>query len=176
MNKAVFLDRDGVINESYVINGIPHPPSCVEATKLTEGIKELLEYLNEMGFILVVVTNQPDVAHGKQTRPMVKKINKYLGQELSIDEFLVCYHSEEDTCNCRKPRVGLFLRAAAKYLIDFSQSIVIGDRWSDIEAGKRIGAKTIFVDYGYKEKKPDNPDFTVKQINEIKNIFEKELQ
>lgn len=168
---TIFLDRDGIINEVYVVAGKPYPPACVEAVQLTEGIKELIDYLHE-NYLIIVVTNQPDVARGIQTWTELEKINLYLQEKLpKIDCFMVCPHDLNDNCNCRKPKIGLFLQASEKYNIDFSHSYMIGDRFSDIEAGKNAGCKTVFVDYNYNEKKP-NADYVVKSIKEIKDIIE----
>ena len=176
MNRCVFLDRDGIINEALAIEGKPYPPNNVREIKIVDGVDELLKYLKSKGFITVVITNQPDVGNRLQDKKIVEKINSYLMDSLLIDDLFSCYHTAKDKCLCRKPKTKLFELAKEKYNIDFSQSWVIGDRWKDVEAGKNIGAKTIFVDYQYREKQPKEPDFTIKQVSEIIDIFKKELQ
>jgi len=177
VNRAVFLDRDGIINIAYSIEGIPYPPRSIDSTILIDGIKELIDYLDEKGFIIIVVSNQPDVARGIQTKTEIRKITKYLSDKLpKVKEFYYCFHDKDENCSCRKPKIGLLLLASMKYGIDLSKSWMIGDRWKDITAGKNAGCHTIFVDYNRKEELTDKPDFTVKQVGEIIGIFKKELQ
>jgi D-glycero-D-manno-heptose 1,7-bisphosphate phosphatase len=175
MIPAVFLDRDGIINQAYVYANRPYPPACVNAIKLTKGIKELVGYLSKK-YILIVLSNQPDVARGIQTWNEVRNITEFLHDQLpEIADYFYCFHDELDNCNCRKPKIGLFLEAAEMYDIDLDSSWMIGDRWSDVSAGHNAGCKIIFVDYKYDEKEsPYIPDYTVNSILEIKNIFEKE--
>ena len=172
MNKAIFLDRDGIINETYVVAGKSYPPSCVEALQLVKGIKELLTLLSKE-YLLIGITNQPDISRGLQNWCEVERINNYIKNKLPILEFFVCPHSDEDNCTCRKPKVGLFIQAVEKYDIDLSQSFCVGDRWKDVEAGINAGCKTIWVDYGYIEKKPLNADYVVQSVKDILelNIF-----
>jgi D-glycero-D-manno-heptose 1,7-bisphosphate phosphatase len=170
----VFLDRDGIINKALVIGGKPYPPSCVEAVQLEEGIEELLNYLKEK-YLIIVISNQPDVARGIQTREEVEKINSYLKSKLPIDDFFVCYHDDKDNCNCRKPKPGLLLEAIRKYDIDIYDCWIIGDRKSDIDISTK--PYNIFVDYNYDEKKPSAVDYTVKSVSEIINVFkEKDIE
>jgi len=168
-NKAIFLDRDGVVNEAIVVDRKPFSPKFVEEVKIVNGIKELLEFLSKEYFI-IIITNQPNIARKTQSQNSVNKINRYLKSQLQIDDFFVCPHSNEDNCNCRKPKTGLILQAVEKYDIDLSQSYLIGDRKSDIECGVNTGCRTIFVDYGYQERQPKS-EFVVKSVKEIINIF-----
>lgn len=161
MRRAVFLDRDGVINQAIIKNGKPYPPSTLSELVILSGVNDSLRRLRSAGFRLIVVTNQPDVARGTQTREAVEEMNAWLKTRLLLDEFRVCYHDDSARCNCRKPAPGLILDAARDSELDLSQSYMIGDRWRDIEAGHRAGCKTIFVDYGYDERQPDCPDFRV---------------
>jgi D-glycero-D-manno-heptose 1,7-bisphosphate phosphatase len=151
-NRAVFLDRDGVINKAVVRNGIPFPPDSLNDLVIPAENKFTLEALQQAGFILVGITNQPDVARGKQKKKNVEEINQYIKSILPVTEIYVCYHDDIDHCNCRKPLPGLILRAAEIHNINISQSYMIGDRWKDIEAGFNAGCKTIFIDYQYQEK------------------------
>ena len=155
--RAVFLDRDGVINRALVRDGKPYPPRSLEELQIIEGVFEALENLKAAGYLLICITNQPDVARGKQKRERVEEINSFLMKSLPLDEILVCYHDDFDQCSCRKPNPGLLHEAAEKYAIDLSSSFMIGDRWKDIEAGRRAGCLTIFIDYGYKEPEPPSP-------------------
>ena len=105
MIRAIFLDRDGVINKTVGKNHLP--PKTYKDVVLTNGIKELLSYLKSEGYLIFCVTNQPDVSRGTQTIKNVKKINDYLWAILPITDFAVCYHSDQDNCICRKPKDGL---------------------------------------------------------------------
>lgn len=154
---AVFLDRDGVLNEAVVRNGKPHPPDSLRELRLIPNVETCLADLKRLGFLLIVITNQPDVARGTQTRETVEEMNTLLANRLPIDETYVCYHDNADHCDCRKPAPGLLLRAAEKYGIDLKKSFFIGDRWSDVEAGRRAQCKTLFIDNGYAERRPDPP-------------------
>ncbi len=169
--KAVFLDRDGVINRALVKDGRPYPPRDLQGVEIIPGVHTALQKLKSHGFILIVVTNQPDVGRGVTPITLVEAINKYLGRELPIDKFLVCYHDDADNCLCRKPKPGMLFEAARAFDIDLNQSYLIGDRWRDVEAGINAGCKTIFIDYGYNEKQPENADFVVKSIDEVVEII-----
>lgn len=166
MRRAVFLDRDGVINRAIVRDGKPYPPINLEQMEILPGVPEALAELHAAGFVLIVVTNQPDVARGTTSREEVEKINDFLAKQLPIDEFRTCYHDSGDACNCRKPLPGALLSAAMQYGIDLTKSYMVGDRWRDAEAGKRAGCKTVFIDYGYAEKQPDEVDYRVGSLYE----------
>jgi D-glycero-D-manno-heptose 1,7-bisphosphate phosphatase len=166
LKHAVFLDRDGVINEADVREGKPYPPADAAALRIPDGTATALARLKERGYLLVVVTNQPDVARGKQKRDTIEEINSRLLAELPLDEVLTCYHDDADDCDCRKPRPGLLQRAAQQYTIDLSHSFMIGDRWRDIDAGANAGCKTILIDRGYKERAPMSaPDVRVGSLS-----------
>jgi D-glycero-D-manno-heptose 1,7-bisphosphate phosphatase len=152
--RAVFLDRDGVINQAILHDGKPYPPSGVDELKIVAGAVEALRDLKRAGFLLIVVTNQPDIARGTQDRAAVDAIHQALRETFPLDDFLVCPHDDSDRCDCRKPLPGLLLRAAEKYDIDMSRSFMIGDRWRDVEAGASAGCATVWIDYGYREKHP----------------------
>lgn len=160
IHRAVFLDRDGVINKAVVREGKPYPPASAGAVELTAGVEAALGRLRAAGFLLIVVTNQPDVARGRQARAEVEAIHARLAT-LPIDDFLVCYHDDADDCACRKPKPGLLVDAARRHDIDVRGSVMVGDRWRDIEAGQAAGCATVFIDYGYSERKPERPDAVV---------------
>lgn len=165
LRKAVFLDRDGVINHSIVKNGKPFPPSSLAEVKIIDGVAKAFTDLRQAGFLLIVVTNQPDVARGTIANSVVEEINGFLQQQLLLDDVLVCIHDDKDKCYCRKPLPGLILQAARKYSIDLQQSFMVGDRWKDVEAGRRAGCKTIWIDLGYDEKKPGvAPDYATQSL------------
>lgn len=155
--KAVFLDRDGVLNQAIVVDGKPFPPKSLNELKISEGVKEGLEKLKALGYLLIVVTNQPDVARGTTSLKTVNDINNHLKQNLIIDDIFCCLHDKDDDCECRKPKPGMIITAAKKWNIDLNSSFIVGDRWRDIETGKKAKLRTILIDHKYDEKfvKPD---------------------
>ena len=118
------------------------------------------------GLLLIVVTNQPDVARGTQTKATVEALNRELSSRLPLHEIRVCVHDDADECDCRKPAPGMLLDAAREHGIDLQGSFMVGDRWRDVEAGRRAGCKTVFVDSGYSERSPEAPDLTVRTLGE----------
>src|ERR1700686_4911331 len=155
---AVFLDRDGVLNRSVLREGRPLPPASLEDLAMLAGVREACDNLRASRFLLIVVTNQPDISRGTQSLAMVAKMNQWLKTELALDDVRVCPHDDTEACACRKPLPGLLTDAAAEWRIDLSQSFMVGDRWRDIEAGKRAGCRTVFIDYGYREQGPSGQD------------------
>lgn len=156
MRRAIFLDRDGVLNRAVVREGKPYPPASLAQLEMNAGAEEFSR-LRERGFLLIVVTNQPDVARGKQTREAVEAIHQFLRVRLGIEIFRTCYHDDAENCPCRKPRPGLLVEAADEYGIDLSRSYMVGDRWRDMDAGAAAGCKTVWIDYGYRERSPSLP-------------------
>ena len=149
---AVFLDRDGVLNEVVLRDGRPYPPDCVEDLRVCGGVAEGLAALRAAGYCLIVVTNQPDVGAGRQRLETVVAMHDHLRAILPIDEVRVCYHTDADGCECRKPKPGMLLAAAAAWQIDLGASYMIGDRWRDIDAGRAAGCRTVLVGGGYAER------------------------
>ena len=159
---AVFLDRDGVLNRAVVRDGKPYPPASVAEIEILPGVGEALGRLKTAGYTLVVVTNQPDVGRGLQRRDVVEAINAALAVRLPVDEFRVCYHDDADRCACRKPQPGLLLQPPA---YDLAASIMIGDGWRDVEAGRRAGVRaTVLIDYAYDEQCRVEPDVRVASL------------
>jgi D-glycero-D-manno-heptose 1,7-bisphosphate phosphatase len=166
IRRAVFLDRDGVINRARVCDGKPYPPASVDELEVLPGVAASLHRLKAAGYLLVVVTNQPDVARGTQSKAVVEAMHARLAALLPIDEFRTCYHDDSDKCTCRKPQPGLILDAASTHDVDLGSSVMVGDRWRDIEAGRRAGCATVFLDYGYNERQPEAPDAVVGSLEE----------
>jgi len=159
---AVFLDRDGVLNRVLVRAGKPHPPPSVEETEILPGVAGALHRLKAAGYSLIVVTNQPDVAKGSQRREVVDAINVALAARLPLDEIRVCYHDDSDRCTCRKPEPGLLLLPP---IYDLANSVMVGDRWRDIEAGQRAHVRaTVLIDHGYAEECRVEPDARVASL------------
>jgi D-glycero-D-manno-heptose 1,7-bisphosphate phosphatase len=166
MTAAVFLDRDGVLNEAVVRDGRPHPPRSADAVRLLPGVTEACAALAEAGLRLIVVTNQPDVARGTQALSDVEAINDQLRAALPLDEVVVCPHDDADDCGCRKPRPGMIVDAARRWDIDLACSVTVGDRWRDIAAGRAAGTRTVHIDRHYAEPAPAEPDLIVSELEE----------
>jgi D-glycero-D-manno-heptose 1,7-bisphosphate phosphatase len=161
---AIFLDRDGVLNRAIVRDGRPYPPASVGELVIAPDAAEALARLKSAGYRLVVVTNQPDVARGDQGREAVEAINAAIAAALPIDEVRVCYHDDGDGCACRKPAPGLLLQPPEH---DLSRSVMVGDRWRDVEAGKRAGVRaTVLIDCGYREPMRVEPDVRVDSLRD----------
>ena len=167
---AIFLDRDGVINRVTVREGMPHPPSDVDEFELYEDVRDGCARLKAANFLLVVISNQPDVGRGTLSRKAVEAMNLKMQSALpSLDRVEICYHGGErygQPCDCRKPRPGMILRAAADLNIDPKRSYVIGDRWRDVDCARAAGCRAILIERGYKETLREAPDFTVANFNE----------
>ena len=161
-NKAVFLDRDGVINRPIIVEGKPYPPRTVAEFAILPGVDQACVDLKNAGYLLVVVTNQPDVGRGILKKDVVEAIHETMMQHLPIDRVEVCYHAGAEfgeDCKCRKPKPGMLINAANALDIDLARSFMIGDRWRDIDCGKRVSCRTIFIDWGYAESLRERPDF-----------------
>jgi D-glycero-D-manno-heptose 1,7-bisphosphate phosphatase len=171
MRSAVFLDRDGVINRALVRGGSPYPPASLEDLDILPGVADALGALRVQGYALIVVTNQPDVARGTATRESVDRIHERLRSTLDLDAILTCFHDDADACGCRKPQPGLLLRAAEEFGIDLASSFMVGDRWRDVEAGKRAGCRTFFINCGYRERLPGSCDYRVGSLQEASGII-----
>jgi D-glycero-D-manno-heptose 1,7-bisphosphate phosphatase len=171
MNRAAFLDRDGVLNASIKDQGIPRPPRSLDEVVILEGVEEAVKLLKLHNFIPIVISNQPDVARGITTPQKVREINTYIGEKLDIQQFYVCFHDDKDLCVCRKPLPGLIKSAATQLDLDISNSFLVGDRWRDIEAGQRSGCKAFFIDYSYLETQPESPFTRVSSLLEAVGIM-----
>jgi D-glycero-D-manno-heptose 1,7-bisphosphate phosphatase len=166
VRRAVFLDRDGVISRSVIRNGKPYAPESVEKMEILQGVNDALASLRNAGFLNIVVTNQPDVAAGKQKVEIIEQMHRRLRLDLPLDDIKVCYHADADGCGCRKPKPGMLLQAAREFSIDLKQSFMVGDRWRDVAAGQASGCVNFFIDYGYLEKRPEPPYIAVKSLAE----------
>jgi D-glycero-D-manno-heptose 1,7-bisphosphate phosphatase len=161
-NKAIFLDSDGVLNTAIINNGKPVAPTSLAELAIPAEVKPCLEQLKALGYLLICVTNKPDIERGLMTQADVDAIFAKIRSELPLDDVFICY---KENSECYKPKPGLLLSAAKKYDIDLSQSFMIGDRWRDIGAGQNAGVKTIWIDRGYAEQKPEPPaDFTTDSL------------
>lgn len=175
MKRAVFLDRDGVVNRAFVRNGAPTPPRTLEEVEILYGVKESIMLLKQHDFEVVIVTNQPDAARGLVTRDSITQINELLKLHLGIIHFYTCFHDDSDKCECRKPEPGLILKAAQDLGIDLANSSMIGDRWRDIAAGQSAGCECFFIDYKYMEKSPTPPFTRVSSLIEATRMILEKL-
>jgi D-glycero-D-manno-heptose 1,7-bisphosphate phosphatase len=142
---AVFLDRDGVLIDTHLVDGVTRPPADVGQMRVLPGVEDALARLRDAGFVLVVVTNQPDVRRGLQRRERILAINDALQAQFGFDAVQVCFHDTPDACECRKPKPGLLLDAARTLDLTLPGSYMVGDRSTDVEAGRRAGCRTVFV-------------------------------
>lgn len=171
MGQAVFLDRDGVINRAVVRDGKPYPPATLDEFEFLPGAERTIRALRAAGYLVIVVTNQPDVATGIQRREVVEAMHAKLRDAGLCDDVKVCYHTDADACTCRKPKPGMLLQAAAEREIDLTRSYLVGDRWRDVAAGKAAGCRTFFIDYKYRERTAENPDAVVGSLEEAGKLI-----
>jgi D-glycero-D-manno-heptose 1,7-bisphosphate phosphatase len=163
---GIFLDRDGVINRAVIRDGRPFPPASPEDLEILPGVPESIAALVDAGYVVVVVTNQPDVGTGVQRQDVVDLIHEKVRRLVPVHEIRACYHTDRDGCGCRKPLPGMLLSAAAAWSIDLGRSYMVGDRWRDIGAGRAAGCRTILVGSGYGETMPDRPDLVVDSLSQ----------
>jgi D-glycero-D-manno-heptose 1,7-bisphosphate phosphatase len=171
VNRAVFLDRDGVLNANVMRDGRPVAPETLDEFRLLAGVPESLQRLKQAGFLLIVITNQPDVATGRTPRATVDAMHDIVRSRLKVDDIRACFHTDADGCDCRKPKPGMILAAAAAFDIELARSYVVGDRWRDVEAGRAAGCLTIFVDYGIRQDGPNHPAKVVGSLSEAADFI-----
>ena len=166
VERAAFLDRDGVLIKTSVREGRPYPLATTEEFEVLPGVIEACGHLRAAGLRLVCVTNQPDITRNLTSASIVDEQNRKLESLLNLDAVLVCPHDDDDDCPCRKPRPGLLLEGAKLFGLDLPTCVMVGDRWRDIEAGQNAGCRTVFLDYCYAERRPVAPDLTVDSLLE----------
>jgi D-glycero-D-manno-heptose 1,7-bisphosphate phosphatase len=172
MRRAVFLDRDGVLNETTTrADGVALPPRTVSEFRLIDGVIDAIDQLRAAGFFLFVVTNQPEVARGEQTVEVIEAMHGKLRSQLTIDEIFTCFHDDADACECRKPKPGMLTNAIQRYAIDPSLSFMVGDRWRDVTAGRIAGCATILVGPDREARLPDAPDLRARDLREAADII-----
>jgi D-glycero-D-manno-heptose 1,7-bisphosphate phosphatase len=172
--RAVFLDRDGVLTVPEFRDGRSFAPRRLEDFRLYDDAPAAAALLKNAGFRLVVVTNQPDVGHGRIALADVEEMHRRLARLLPIDAIEACYHRQDEGCDCRKPHPGMLRRAAARLGLDCARSYMVGDRASDVEAGRAAGCRTIFIDLNYADEAPEQPDFVVASLGEAAQIVARE--
>ena len=173
MKRAVFLDRDGVINRAITRDGLPFPPMSLEDFEILPGVPEACATLKAAGFLLVVATNQPDVGRGTLKQEIVETIPVHMTAQLPVDRVEVCYHAGKGLidCDCRKPKPGMLLHAARELGIDLTQSWMVGDRWRDVDCGHAAGCRTVFIEANYVEQLKQKPDFSARNLGEAADII-----
>jgi len=173
--RVVFLDRDGVLNRPVVREGHPYPPQSVDEFTLYDGVEEACAILKDAGFLLIVVTNQPDVGRGTQSCAAVEAMHAKLRAALpSLDGVEVCFHAGSEfgeSCDCRKPKPGMLLRAAAAHGIELAKSYLVGDRWRDVDCAHAAGCRAVFIDHGYQEPLRKRPHFTAVNLRDAARII-----
>lgn len=175
MRRAVFIDRDGVINRATVRDGKPYPPATLNDFVYLPGVEICIKQLRTAGYLVIVVTNQPDVASGTQSRVVVDSMHAKLYDDMLCDDIRVCYHIDKDNCDCRKPKPGMLLQAAMDWGISLKDSFMVGDRWRDIDAGEAAGCFTYFIDYLYQERRPFRPGEIVRSLEEAGKLILQKL-
>ena len=173
--KAIFLDRDGVLIKTHIVKNKPYAITSHKDLCFIEGVKKGLDTLKKLNFLLIVVTNQPDVVTKKTTLREMNLIHDKIKSNLPIDDIFVCMELESKYSTHYKPKPGMLNDASKKFKIDLKNSYIVGDRWRDIGAGKNAGCKTILINYNYEEKVFIEPLYSVNNFLEAVKIIENEF-
>ena len=178
LRPAVFLDRDGTLNVQTVHDGKPFSPRTLDEFALFPDAADACGKLARAGYVLVVATNQPDVGRGAQPQSVVEAMHARLRELIpQITRIEVCYAPGESHApnlppdRRRKPEPGMLLDAARELALDLERSWMVGDRWRDVDCGKRAGVRTVFIDFGYAEQLHATPDFTVRSLSEAADVI-----
>jgi D-glycero-D-manno-heptose 1,7-bisphosphate phosphatase len=179
LKPAVFLDRDGVVNQLVYRDGKAVSPRSIEAFVFVSGIQAAVKRLKAAGFPVFIVTNQPDIARGKMAAIALDQMTERIYQTLPIDDLRVCPHDDCDDCTCRKPRPGMLLDLAARWQVNLSRSFIVGDSWKDIQAGKQAGCRTILIAREYNQgsenqasgKPGSEPDWSVAEVEAAVDVI-----
>jgi D-glycero-D-manno-heptose 1,7-bisphosphate phosphatase len=151
VRRAVFLDRDGTVNEE--VSYLDDP----DRLRLIPGAAEAIRLLNEAGILAVVISNQAGIGRGYFSAATVEAIHERLAEQLAsgdahLDALYYCPHHPSEGCDCRKPKAGMLVRAAREQGIDMGRAFMVGDKVSDLDAGRRVGCRTVLVLTGYGEQ------------------------
>ena len=166
-DRAVFLDRDGVLNRAVVRDGKPYPPTSLEDLAFETGARESVARLRDAGFVTICITNQPDVARGTLARSRADEINRRVVDELGLDDLIACFHDDADRCDCRKPKPGMLIEGTRRWNVDLRESYMVGDRWRDVDAGRAAGCRTILLERNWPERRAaGEPDARLGTITE----------
>jgi D-glycero-D-manno-heptose 1,7-bisphosphate phosphatase len=170
-NKAIFFDRDGVLNKTLLKNGKPYAPRNIKDFKIISDAYSILSYLKSLNYLMFVVTNQPDVGNGYMDKIIVEEMHEMILDQLPIQEIFTCYHSQKDNCSCRKPKTGMLEKAHKKFNLNIKDCFIVGDRFSDIEAGQKFKFQTVMIGTGYGEKPLAKPDFNIDKLEDLRSII-----
>ena len=170
---AVFFDRDGVLIETLVEDGAPIADNDFNSLSFIAGAVEVCESLADANIKMFMITNQPDISRGKVALVDVLAINEVVKKTCQLTENSMCFHDDDAFCSCRKPKPGMILELSTKHQIDLGRSVVVGDRWRDIDAGANAGCMTIFIDYGYNETLRTQPTWKVSSMSQAGLILRK---
>ncbi len=168
-NKAIFFDRDGVLNRPIKRKNKPYSPLSLKKFIFLPNVKKTIDILSRK-YLIIVITNQPEVFRSKLSLKTLDKINIKIKKTLKVDDIFMCTHDDSEKCKCRKPKIGMLIKAKKKWNINLEKSYVVGDRWKDIEAGNKARCKTVFLDRDYDEQKPINYDYKIKTIYSLIKI------
>jgi D-glycero-D-manno-heptose 1,7-bisphosphate phosphatase len=171
--RAVFLDRDGVLNKAIVRSGTACSPRSREEFVLADGAAKAVASLHDEGFKVLVITNQPDIARGTLKQTDLDWMTEKILSDTRVDEVLVCPHDDHHACTCRKPRPGMLLEGARKWNIELTRSYVIGDSGKDMEAGKQAGCTCLLIDTEYNQGVPADGHVSC-LLDAVKHILSKE--
>lgn len=149
MTRAAFLDRDGVLVETFVRDGQPYAATTLEEFEIVADAAEQVGRLRKAGLVCLVFTNQPEVARGAISPETLEAMHTLLREWTAVDGIYVCPHDNDDACDCRKPNPGMLRSAAKDWQVDLGRSFVIGDRWRDVDAGRAVGCYTVLLDRPY---------------------------
>lgn len=169
--KAVFLDRDGVINQTVFRKGAQRAPADLSEFAYVDGVQPTLEALKVRGYVLIVCTNQPDVARGWQPQAIVDSFHDKIQRELPVSRVYACYHDDLHDCLCRKPKPGMLVQGRDELEIDLAQSWMVGDRWKDIEAGKAAGCRTVYLRHPHDTEDAHAPDYEIERLEQLLDII-----
>lgn len=171
MKKAVFFDRDGVLNETEFYDGCTHPPKDADSIKIMPNAGLCIAQLQKNGFLCICVTNQPDYARGSRTLENIKSMNERVRKELGLDDIYVCLHDNSDNCVCRKPKPGMLFKAAREHGLNLVECWMVGDRESDIRAGISAECHTIFFHPHSRKSQLDIAEFECDDLMQIPQII-----
>lgn len=155
-----------MLTRSIVRQGKGYAPQTLAQFEILPDAEEACALMKKAGYLLIVVTNQPDVGRGLIPREVMEEMHRRLQQALPLDEIFSCTDPSENPGPRRKPSPGMLLDAAAKWGLNFQKSFMVGDRKSDIEAGEAVGCRAIFIDHNYAEPKPSSPAATCSNLLE----------
>lgn len=164
MNKAIFFDRDGVLNELVERDNDFHSPREFAEFHIKPDARDAVKLAKNSGYLCIVVSNQPDISRGLMPRSELDKMTEIMIKKLELDDVIYCLHDDYNDTGCRKPATGMFFKAKNSWKLDLNSSLMVGDTWKDVEAARRAGVEMVLLNAGY------NLDLKVK--NRIDSLVE----